>query len=132
MDSGQDEKKIKSAKSLDKQILAVLATIFAGVLVIVTLQGTKERLLRPVEGKNYAFLDKMPRVTGLIFAATSAFYLYDTACQCRESPGQKELKLLLAANFFALFAAAVKLELVYKRKANETAQQEADQSTELE
>lgn len=128
----QDEEKIKSAKSLDRQTMAVLLTVFSSVLVIITLQGTKQRLISPVQGKNYTYLDKLPKVTGAIFAMTAAFYLFDSFKQYRETPAQRELLLLLWANIFALVAAAVKMGLIYSRKPNETAQQEADQSTELE
>lgn len=131
MDS-RDEEKLKSAKSLERQIGAVLLSIFASILVIITLQGTRERLISPIEGKSYAYVDKLPLVTGLLFAATSAFYLFDSLRQCRESPGQRQLQILLAANLFALVASVVKMELIYERRSNETAQQEAAQSTELE
>lgn len=128
----QDEEKMKSAKSLERQIGAVLLSILASVLVIITLQGTRERLISPIPGKSYKYVDRLPLVTGVLFALTSAFYLFDSVRQCRESPGQRQLQLLLAANLFALIASAVKFELICERKPNETAQQEADQSTELE
>ena len=61
MDS-RDEEKLKSAKSLERQIGAVLLSIFASILVIITLQGTRERLISPIEGKSYAYVDKLPYV----------------------------------------------------------------------
>lgn len=123
---------IKAARNLDRQIAAVMATIAASVIVIVTLQGTKDRLLDIFPNKNYDYLEKLPKISSMIFVFTSLFYVYDTWRQCRETPGQRSLSFLLAANSLAMVAAAVKFELVCERKPGETAKRQAAQSTELE
>ena len=65
----QDEEKMKSAKSLERQIGAVLLSILASVLVIITLQGTRERLISPIPGKSYKYVDRLPLVTGVLFGS---------------------------------------------------------------
>ena len=121
----------KAVRNLDRQILAVLFTMLGSAIVIITLQGTKDRLLGVIPGKDYSYLEHLPRISGLIFLLTAVFYFCDSYDQCRRTPGQRSLKVLLAANFLAMVAAVVKLELIYERPHGESARQQAAQSTEL-
>lgn len=121
----------KAVRNLDRQILAVLFTMLGSAIVIITLQGTKDRLLGVIPGKDYSYLEHLPRISGLIFLLTAVFYFCDSYDQCRRTPGQRSLKVLLAANFLAMVAAVVKLELIYERPYGESARQQAAQSTEL-
>ncbi len=121
----------KAVRNLDRQILAVLFTMLGSAIVIVTLQGTKDRLLDVIPGKDYSYLERLPRISGLIFLLTAVFYFCDSFDQFRKTPGQRSLNVLLAANFLAMVAAVVKLELIYTRPRGESARQQAAQSTEL-
>ena len=121
----------KAVRNLDRQILAVLFTMLGSAIVIVTLQGTKDRLLDVIPGKDYSYLERLPRISGLIFLLTAVFYFCDSFDQFRKTPGQRSLNVLLAANFLAMVAAVVKLELIYTRPRGESAWQQAAQSTEL-
>lgn len=122
----------KRVRNLNNQIGTVMATMIGSAIVIVVLQGTKDRLLNRCPGKNYDYLEVLPKISGLIFMFAAIFYFYDTWRQKNENPGQKSLTLLLAANFLALVAAAVKLEIILETPRNQTAAQEAAQSSELE
>ena len=121
----------KAVRNLDRQILAVLFTMLGSAIVIITLQGTKDRLLDVIPGKDYSYLERLPRISGLIFLLTAVFYFCDSFDQFRKTPGQRSLNVLLAANFLAMVAAVVKLELIYTRPRGESAWQQAAQSTEL-
>lgn len=121
----------KAVRNLDRQILAVLFTMLGSAIVIITLQGTKDRLLDVIPGKDYSYLERLPRISGLMFLLTAVFYFCDSCDQCRKTPGQRNLNVLLAANFLAMVAAVVKLELIYTRPRGESARQQAAQSTEL-
>ncbi|MEA4920184.1 MAG: hypothetical protein VB078_04620 [Clostridiaceae bacterium] len=122
----------KRVHNLNNQIGAVMATMIGSAIVIVVLQGTKERLLNRCPGKNYDYLEVLPKISGLIFMFAAIFYFYDTWRQKKETPGQKSLSLLLAANFLALVASAIKLEIILETPINQTAAQEATQSPDLE
>ena len=121
----------KAVRNLDRQILAVLFTMLGSAIVIITLQGTKDRLLDVIPGKDYSYLERLPRISGLIFLLTAVFYFCDSCDQCRQTPGQRSLNVRLAGNCLAMVAAVVKLELIYTRPRGESARQQAAQSTEL-
>lgn len=112
---------------IQAQMAAVLVTMVGSALVLITLQGSIDRLQDRFPGKDYDYLDVLPRISGLIFLATAAFYFLDTWRQCRESPAQRSLWILWGANLLALAVAAVKLEMVFETPAGQAqAQAEAE------
>ena len=104
----------RQVRCVQAQIAAVLATMVGSALVLVSLQGSIDRLLDRFPNKDYSYLDILSRISGLIFLATAVFYFTDTWRQCRESPEQRSLRILLAANLLALAVAAVKLGMIFQ------------------
>ena len=102
-------------ETLNGQMLSVGAVIAANALSLYVLNGQKEKHagLRPE--RSYAYLDSLPRVSALIFAATSAYFLYVSYLES-EYKKSSPFYWILFANLLVMGAVSIKTGVAFSRR----------------
>ena len=106
-------------QSINTQMLALGAIILATLLSLIVLQGVKDQREGRYPGKDYSFIDRLPRVSTALTALATGYFLYLAWADHEQNPQNSTLTWLFVANAFALGAAAIKLDILYTANPND-------------
>lgn len=108
-------------ETLNGQILSVVGVIAANALTLYVLQGEKEKHAGLHPEKNYAYLDNLPRVSALLFLATSAYFLYVSYLES-EYKKTSPFYWILFANLLVMGAISIKTGVTFTRRPEAAAE----------
>ncbi|ODU58347.1 MAG: hypothetical protein ABT01_00535 [Clostridium sp. SCN 57-10] len=99
--------------SIETQMLALFGIIVASILGIMTLQGLKEQQSGVCPGKDYGFIDTLPKISTTILLATAVYFVYLAYQNHMARPDNPRLTWLMIASIAGLFGSVIRADIAY-------------------